>query len=34
MRIDLLTIDGTHQRALVMDNLAKPTDVALDPVNG
>ena len=34
MRIDLLTIDGSHQRTLIMDDLANPTDVALDPVNG
>ena len=34
MRIDLLTIEGSHQRALIMDDLASPTDVALDPVNG
>ena len=34
MRIDLLTIEGSHQRTLIMDDLASPTDVALDPVNG
>ena len=34
MRIDLLTIEGSHQRTLIMDDLANPTDVALDPVNG
>ncbi len=34
MRIDLMTIDGAHQRVLIMDNLAAPSDVALDPVNG
>ncbi len=33
-RIDLVTIDGTHQRTIIMDMLAEPTDVALDPVNG
>ena len=33
-RIDLVTIDGTHQRTIIMDMLAEPTDVALDPING
>ncbi len=34
MRIDLLTIEGGHQRVLIEDDLSSPSDVAVDPLTG